>query len=419
MSASNRKSSRTALLVTASALAFVASAPVLAQANPPQAAAGQQSAPSHANAVKVRSWHTPQGGDVAPAWGDIDAFWGDINPFWGDIDAFWGDIDAFQGSTPYWGDIDAFWGDIDAFEGGNSPYWGDIDAFWGDIDAFWGDIDAFWGDIDAFQNNAQWGDIDAFWGDINPFWGDIDAFWGDIDAFHGGSTSTPAYGMVGYFWHQMGPLWNDTNQKWGALGAYSQGSTSYAQVQDQLGDLVAVSKAMWGPAVTAKTGQSFEAGFADEVLTKHGIDLDDPSTLANMSAGDRAHFFMDWYDGLMAFSGVDRVDHWMAGVKWSPGLTQIQGEGADSVIGLLDMTVVGDPDVSNNITSTGGYSNNLGGHGTGVASLMVAAHDGEGLMGIAPRASVVAYNPFDNSATASWEDVRSGGHRAPQRRRPA
>ena len=70
--------------------------------------------------------------------------------------------------------------------------------------------------------------------------------------------------------------------------------------------------------------------------------------------------------------------------------------------------MVNDPDLANNIIYSGGYDNPLNGHGTAVASLMVAEHDGRGLMGIAPNATVAAYNPFDATGTASWADVSAG-----------
>src|SRR5262249_37582571 len=114
------------------------------------------------------------------------------------------------------------------------------------------------------------------------------------------------------------------------------------------------------------------------------------------------------YDGLMEFSGQDHVDHWMATVNWAPSLTQDQGRGADAVIGLLDARITGDSDLVNNIEYAGGYNTTGNDHGAAVASLIFAEHDGKGVMGIAPGAHVVAYNPFDSTNTASWQDVRNG-----------
>lgn len=98
----------------------------------------------------------------------------------------------------------------------------------------------------------------------------------------------------------------------------------------------------------------------------------------------------------------------MSEADWTPALTQIQGAGARTVIGLLDFTVVNAPDVQNRIVKSGDISTFSDGHGAAVASLIVSAHDGTGVMGIAPSAQVVAYNPFDASGTAGWPDVTNG-----------
>ena len=192
------------------------------------------------------------------------------------------------------------------------------------------------------------------------------------------------------------------------VGTYATDAEKYRNLQMTLTALVARSEATWGAAVSAKTGKSFRAGFADAVFAKYGVRLDDPATFEGLTAAQRAHFFIDWYDGLMAYSGRDHLDYWMRTINWSPALTKTQGGGARTIIGLLDSTVVNDPDLANNIVFSGGYNNPLDGHGTAVASLMVAAHDGRGLMGIAPNATVAAYNPFDASGTASWADVAAG-----------
>lgn len=217
--------------------------------------------------------------------GNIDPYYGDIDPFYGDIDPFFGDID------PFYGDIDPFWGGINPFYGDISPFWGDIDPFWGDIDPFSGDIDTFWGDIDPFSGTIDpfWGKVGTYWGDIGPLWGDINSFWGDIDPF---ATNT---------------------------------RSSYAEVASMLQDLVSRSESVWGEAIYKETERSFADGFSNALFEKYGIDLDDPASLANLTAADRSLFFLDWYDGLMDFSGVDHVDHWMPLVNWSPTLTQDQG----------------------------------------------------------------------------------------------
>ncbi len=287
-----------------------------------------------------------------PNWGDIHPFMGDINPFYGDINPFYGDI------NPFYGDISPFWGDI-------SPFWGDISPFYGDINPFYGDINPFWGDISPFAgpNQALWGDIAPFWGDIGPFWGQVNASWGDI-------------------------------QPW--------------QTAQDLQSMFAQAEGVFGSAVTSATGLTFDAGFVDPLLAQYGIDLNNPSSLQNLDQAGRAAFFMDFYDGLMNFSGADRADHWMATVNWRPILTQDLRQGDDAVIGLLDTGV----NTNNNGWTvpfyTGGYADDVTGHGQAVASLLVDPHDGTGVMGIAPHASVALYNPFDHTGTAGWNDIKNG-----------
>jgi hypothetical protein len=75
------------------------------------------------------------------------------------------------------------------------------------------------------------------------------------------------------------------------------------------------------------------------------------------------------------------------------------------MVGLVDFSLGDDPDVSLRVAETSGYSVFGGGHGAAVSSLLVAAHDGRGVMGIAPGARLALGNPFDDTLTASWEDV--------------
>ena len=282
------------------------------------------------------------------------------------------------------------------------PYYGNIDPFYGNIDPFYGNIDPFYGNIDPF-----WGNINPFYGNIDPFYGNISPFWGNIDPFVSGNAGVaPAWGNIQPFWETVGTRWNAAQSAWAQASANDP--ATLAGVATSLREIVSLSEATWGAAVTAKTGASFGAGFAAPLLAKFGIDLDNPATLAALTPSKRAEFFLAWYDGLMAYSGRDRVDHWMATANWNPALTQQQGGGADTVIGLLDAKLDGVADLASRVVQSTGRNGFVNGHGAGVASLMVAAHDGDGVMGIAPRASVVHHNPFDGSGTANWADVRAG-----------
>lgn len=283
---------------------------------------------------------------VLPYYGDINPFYGDINPFYGDI-------------NPFYGDIGPFWGDI-------SPFWGDINPFYGDIAAFWGDISPFYGDIGPF-----WGDIGPFWGDIGPFYGDISAFWGDIGAF---GTDT---------------------------------SGDYSTLASQLDAMFAQAEAIFGPAVEAETGQSFRDAFLAGLTSAYGMDLSDPSSLEAWSASKRGAFFLDFYDGLMAFSGADHVDHWMPAINWSPALSQGVGQGTGALVGILDFSFADTDGV--NLRITHGERDYLDfNHGAAVAGIIGAAHDGQGVMGIAPGVTINSYNPFDETLSTNWTDVRDG-----------
>jgi subtilisin family serine protease len=274
-----------------------------------------------------------------------------------------------------------------------APRYGNLNPFYGDISPFYGTINPFYGDIGAF-----WGTINPFYGDIGAFWGTINPFYGDIGAFDG---TTPAYGDIGRYWEDFGGFWKETAPLW-------DDPLQSANLGLRLTDMITRTELLWGSAVMSATGKTFLDAVATPLFAKYGIDPKNATTLQRLSAEQRAQFFLDWYDGLMGFSGTDRVDHWMRSVNWTPSITQQQGSGTDSIIGLLDATATGDPDLSDNIVYSGGDTATVAGHGVGVASLMVAAHDRQGTMGIAPNARVVAFNPFDSTNTASFKAVKEG-----------
>ena len=300
-------------------------------------------------------------GVVTPSYGNINAFYGNINAFYGNINAFSGSL------SPFYGNINAFWG-------GLNPYYGNINAFWGNINAFYGNINAFADGTTTADKfiKPSWGNINAFWGGIGPQWGNINAFWGNINAFSG---STPA---------------------------------DYANLVGQLNTLIDTSRTFWGQAVQSQTGKSFDDAVTRPMFAKWGIDPTNPASLANISEAGRQRFMLDWYDQLMNYSGSDHVDWWMKAINWNPALTATLGSGVRTKIGILDFSIVGDAGVQDNVVTYDGVSTFSNGHGTAVASLIVAPQDGKGIMGIAPMAQVIAYNPFDSTGTANWTDVTKG-----------
>jgi hypothetical protein len=310
--------------------------------------------------------------------------------------AFAGAAEAQTASRP----LVARYGNIAPFYGNIAPFYGNISPFYGNIAPFYGNISPFYGNISAF-----WGDISPFYGNIAPFWGDIKPFDGPIGAASG--DKAPEFSSTVEFWVEMKPVWDDTTKYWRELPA-SPTSSKLNKLVEKLEDVIERSEEQFGKAVKAKTGKSFSTAFAEPLLKKYGIKLSDPASLTKLSEADRAMFFLDWYDNLMTYSGVDHVDHWMKTVNWTPAITQQQGYGGSTTIGLLDFTVVGDKDILNNIVKYDGISTFSNGHGAAVASLIVDEVDGSGVMGIAPRAKVIAYNPFDKTGTAGWADVTTG-----------
>jgi hypothetical protein len=280
-----------------------------------------------------------------------------------------------------------------------TPFHGNISPFHGNISPFYGNISPFHGNISPFYGN-----IAPFWGNISPFHGNIAPFWGNIAPFHG--NISPFWGNIAPFWGNISPFTQQLQTNWSALP--TTGAAGQSALRDQMRELVTRSETFWGASVTSRTGQTFWNGFASRVFAKYGIDLNRPETLAGVSDADRARFMFDWYDGLMQFSGRDQADHWMATARWNPALTQQQGMGQGTKIGLIDVAIASGVDAAANVVRVGGNATVVNSHGAAVAGIMVGAHDNRGVMGIAPMASIVQFNPFDNTGTTNWQTVAVG-----------
>ena len=260
---------------------------------------------------------------------------------------------------------------------------------------------------------ASWGDIAPFWGDIAPFGTTSNGSSGTSANFWGSSAGfTDAKGKsngaaVGAYWKEAGAQWREVMTVW-AEASKTGTPSKYTEVSSKIAEVTKKAEEFWGAKYQAKTGQTLSAGFTAPLLAKYGISSSDPASLSKLSGSQQAMLFMEFYDGLMNYAGADHVDHWMGTTRWNPQLTQTMGSGADTVIGLLDFTVLNGSIVQNNVVNYDGASKFTNGHGAAVAGLMVGAHDGTGVMGISPRSRVVAFNPFDETGTAGWEDIATG-----------
>jgi hypothetical protein len=287
---------------------------------------------------------------------------------------------------------------IQPFYGAINPFYGSINPFYGSINPFYGQISPFWGDISPF-----WGTVNPFYGSINPFYGPTDQFWGTINPFYG--SINPFFATVGPYWQSAGPQWGAINDTWNKLQAAN--ATDYSGLQAQLQTFLGQASVEWSPAVQKYTGKDFADGFADDMLAKYGIDPSNPRSLASIDPATRSYFFLNWYDGLMNFTGVDHVDWWMPSIDWSPMLAQTAGT-TKAVVGLLDAKATAAGSDVKSLVFSGGYNFYVNDHGAAVASLIAAQQDGTGVMGVAPNSEIHLYNPFDATGTASWSDVAQG-----------
>src|SRR5687768_9942617 len=223
-------------------------------------------------------------------------------------------------AKPLTGTINPFYGTLNPFHGTINPFYGPIDPFTGTINPFYGTLNPFYGDIGAF-----WGTLNPFYGPIDPFTGNIIAFTGNIIAFN----SAPAPSAQGKYWEDFGTHWRSTESLWtNPLGAL--------QLKLKMDEMILRTELAWGSAIKTQTNKSFRDAFLNPLFARYGINPADARTLQALSADRRAQFFLDWYDSLMTYAGIDRVDWWMAAVNWTPSVTQQQGSGSDSIIGLLD-----------------------------------------------------------------------------------
>ncbi|HEX8382042.1 MAG TPA: S8 family peptidase [Sphingomonas sp.] len=311
---------------------------------------------------------------------------GSIRPFGGNI-------------NPNAGGIRGFAGPISGTAGGIRGFQGEITESAGGIRGFAGTIQGFAGGIRGFQLavNPTTGYDKSFWGALAPAAGSLSASAGGIRGFVGEFE-----GMAGGIRGFAGGIRGFS----GEILSFEATPSTYKDMLTAINGLVDLSRTTYGPAVQAYTGTSFELGFANKLLGKYGIDLKNPRSLVGLNELGIELFLMDWYDNLNNYSGQDQVDHWMKAVNWSPALTQSLGNGADTKIGILDFAITGSE--AGNVVSSAGLSGATGIHGSAVSSLIVAKHDGRGVMGIAPDVSVISYNPFDATNTAGWTDIKNG-----------
>ena len=294
-----------------------------------------------------------------------------------------------------------------------TPFYGNIRPFYGNIRPFYGNIRPFYGNLRPFYGNIRpfWGDTSQFWGALQPFAGAVDqSFWGSLPGY---TDSKGKYdgSQVGTFWTTEGAKYTQILNAWGA----AQSASDYANVAQLLQGLDSDASSFWSKAVKKATKQSFDEGFSETLFTKYGIDLSNPSSLANVDSNQQAMFLLDWYDGLMSFTNAGHVDWWMGATGWSPALAQTEasiiGKTDQPVsIGMLDFTVTNNQKNAQGTVLQYGSTEFGDGHGAAVGSLIMSSIDGSNIMGVLPAGdgTVNVYDPYDATGTTNWTDVGKG-----------
>jgi hypothetical protein len=333
----------------------------------------------------------------------VKPLYGNISPFYGNVSAFYGNVSAFYGN------VSAFYGNVSAFYGNISPFYGNVSAFYGPLSPFYGNVSAFYGNISPFTASTD-AATTGFYGTANdPFWGT-----GDANPYVKNPSKFVTYSKIRDFWASQSQSFMALQNAW----ATAKTGNDYQLLANQLQNTILnPASNFWGAAVKDKTkAQDFAAGFSNAALTKAGIKLVngntiDPTSLAALSPSDQAMFFLNFYDGLMGYSGTGHVDYWMGQTGWSPALAATVTQHADRVtVGMLDFTVTASKHGGKGSLLQYGTDVFSDGHGAAVSSLIMGSVDGSGIMGVLPdgAAKVIVYNPYDATATTNWTDVGTG-----------
>ena len=350
-------------------------------------------------------------GETEVSYGNLDTWYGNLDTWYGNLDTWYGNLDTWYGNLDTWyGNLDTWYGNLDTWSGDASVFYGNLDTWYGNLDTWYGNLDTWQGDAEGSYGNLDtwYGNLDTWYGNLDTWYGNLDTWDGTLAGFYGNLDTW--YGNLDTWWGGLSTCYGNLDTWWGGLGEYGpETEADYEKLLSGLGTMYRLSEDNFALMVGIQTQQDFWNGYAKGVFEKYGIDPTDASTLANLSNVERKLFFMDWRDGLMQFSGIDQIDHWMGAVNWSPTLTADHDYKSKAVIGLLDFGVTDETLFTHDVIYNGGYDTGADDiHGSAVVSLMIAPQDGKGVMGIAPNASVAIYNPFDETKTAGWEDIETG-----------
>jgi len=322
------------------------------------------------------------GGPIGPVQGDISPLYGKIDPFYGDVNAQYGKI------NPFYGKINPFYGKI-------NPFWGGLDGFWGSVNPFTPTSDP--ATVAFFKTSGY----DPFWGKANPY------------------KTNKNYAAIGAFWSTEFAAWTPVLAQWNAAKTAADAANLASAIQNSL---LLPTTSFWSPIVgSGKAGRDTRTTIVAD-LARAGVTFNADGTVNSQSllasdSSQRAMLFLNVYDDLMDYAGTGHVDWWMGAVGWSPMLAQTEGTKPAGLlnpllqptIGMVDFVIADGHHIPRQVTQYGStvFSD---GHGAAVGSLIIGATDGSGVLGVMPQgsASVVVYDPYDDTGTTNWSDVGKG-----------
>ena len=318
---------------------------------------------------------------------------------------------------------------------------GKIIAYGGSLDPYFIRIHPFYGSLHPFIGDPQ-----TYYGDANPYVKDLVAFYlQSSDSSNSAVTSglvqngnlisssvtvkaasrtTPAQTIVtktviteksvSDFWGHFN--WAVRNFSTSVTPAATvAGSAAPAidplKLQTDFNGLLNDIVTRWAKVTPGDVAVNKQIGsnFAAKMLAKYHIDPTDAASLAAVDTSTRNQFLIDWYDSLMARSGLSVTDYWMRLANWTPYISRIQGSGMKTVVGILDFAPYAKSDPRLSGINWGGFDAlPQFAHGTAVADLIVQAPSPGKVMGVAPGAIAIGYNPFDSSGSTDWTNVSKG-----------
>ena len=316
--------------------------------------------------------------------------------------------------------IIAYGGSLDPYFIRIHPFYGSLHPFIGDPQTYYGDANTYVNDLIAFYMQGAQSSDPAGTGALVQG-GNLISSSVTVKA---ASKTTPAQSIVtktviteksvsdfwSHFNYAVRTFTTNTSPTATAAGV-APPAVDPVKLQSDFSALLSDIASRWAKVTPGdvSANKQIESNFAAKLLAKYHIDPTDAASLAAVDSSTRNQFLVDWYDSLMARSGLSVTDYWMRVANWTPNITRIEGSGLKTVVGILDFAPYAKSDPRLSGINWGGFDAlPQFAHGTAVADLIVQAPAPGKVMGVAPGAIAIGYNPFDSSGSTDWGNVSKG-----------